>query len=47
MFALGELSAQIDGQRAAARAEFAERFAEFDTKPTRQALDAMLADLES
>ena len=47
MFALGELSAQIDGQRAAARAEFAERFAEFDTEPTRQALRAMLADLES
>ena len=47
MFALGELSAQIDGQRAAARAEFAERFAEFDTEPTRHALRAMLADLES
>ena len=46
MFALGELSAQIDGQRAAARAAFAERFAEFDTNPTRQAFKAMLAELD-
>ena len=45
MFALGELRAQVDAQRAVARAEFAERFAEFDTAETRQALRAMLAGL--
>ena len=45
MFALGELRAQVDAQRAVARAEFAERFAEFDTAATRQALRAMLAGL--
>lgn len=46
MFALGELSAHIDDVRAAARDEFAARFAEFDTKETRQAFEAMLAGLD-
>ncbi len=46
MLALGELSAHLDGRRAEARDAFAERFAEFDTKETRQALKAMLAGLD-
>ncbi|MFT3853416.1 MAG: CHAD domain-containing protein [Ilumatobacteraceae bacterium] len=47
MFALGELRAQIDAQCSRSRDEFAERFAEFDTKETRRAFKAMLADLPS
>jgi len=44
--AIGQLAERLDQRRAGARAEFGERFAEYDTKPTRQALDELLAPLE-
>ena len=40
--AVGQLVEQLERRRTAARDEFAERFAEFDSKPTRRALRAML-----
>ncbi|MGD9701807.1 MAG: CHAD domain-containing protein [Acidimicrobiia bacterium] len=42
MVAIGQLTERLDQHRLAARAEFADRFADFDTKATQGALDAML-----
>lgn len=42
MDAIGHLIEQLDQQRLAARAEFADRFADYDTPSTQRALDAML-----
>jgi CHAD domain-containing protein len=43
MLAIGQLTERLDQQRHAARVEFAERFAGYDTRATRRALDSMLA----
>jgi CHAD domain-containing protein len=40
--AIGQLTEWLDQQRQAARAEFAERFADYDTPSTQRTLDAML-----
>jgi CHAD domain-containing protein len=40
--AVGQLVEQLDRRRRAARDAFAERFTEFDSRPTRDALDEML-----
>jgi CHAD domain-containing protein len=40
--AIGQLTERLDQQRLAARAEFAERFAGYDTPATQRALDAVL-----
>jgi CHAD domain-containing protein len=45
MLAIGQLSVRLDQRRVAERAEFAERFADYDTGTTRQALDAALDGL--
>jgi CHAD domain-containing protein len=45
MFAVDQLSELLDEQRRAARAEFAERFADYDTASTQRALDAVLQGL--
>ena len=45
MLAIGQLSERLDQRRAAERAEFTERFADYDTKATRQALAAALDGL--
>jgi len=42
MLALGQLTELLDQRRRAARAEFAERFARYDTPATQRALDAVL-----
>ncbi len=42
VLAAGQLVEQLDQRRAATRAEFAVRFADFDSKPTRQALRDLL-----
>ena len=42
MAAIGLLTERLDGQRLAARAEFADRFADYDTPATQAALDAVL-----
>ena len=42
MVAIGQLTERLDQQRHAARVEFAERFAAYDTPATQRALDAML-----
>ncbi|MEP7113845.1 MAG: CHAD domain-containing protein [Ilumatobacteraceae bacterium] len=42
MVAIGQLTERLDQQRLAARAEFAERFADYDTPVTQRALDAVL-----
>ncbi len=42
MVAIGQLTERLDQQRLAARVEFAERFAGYDSPATRRALDAML-----
>lgn len=42
MFAIGELTERLSQQRAAARAEFARRFAGYDTRSTERALAAVL-----
>jgi CHAD domain-containing protein len=42
MLAIGQLTERLDQRRIATRAEFAERFAEYDTKPTQSALDTTL-----
>ncbi len=42
MVAIGQLNQRLDHQRLAARTEFAERFADYDTPATSRALDAML-----
>ena len=42
MLAIGQLTERLDQQRHAARVEFAERFADYDTPATRRALDAVL-----
>ena len=42
MVAIGQLTERLDQQRRAARVEFAERFADYDSHATRRALDAML-----
>ena len=42
MVAIGQLTERLDQQRQAARVEFAERFADYDTSATQRALDAML-----
>jgi CHAD domain-containing protein len=46
MFALGALSAQLDQRRRITRAEFHERFREFDSQTTRRALDRLLEGIE-
>lgn len=45
MVAIGQLSERLDQRRVAARVEFTERFAAYDTKATRRALDAALDGL--
>jgi CHAD domain-containing protein len=40
--AIGQLSERLDQQRVAARAEFAERFADYDTPATQRSLDAVI-----
>jgi len=40
--AIGQLTERLDQQRHAARVEFAERFADYDTPATQRELDAML-----
>lgn len=45
MLAIGQLSERLEQIRIAARTEFAERFAEYDTKATQRALDATLDGL--
>ncbi len=40
--AIGQLTERLDQQRHAARVEFAERFADYDTPATQRTLDAML-----
>jgi CHAD domain-containing protein len=47
LVAIGELAAHLDQRRLAARAEFAEQFASYDTKATRKALEEMLVSAES
>ena len=42
MLAIGQLTERLDQQRHAARIEFAERFADYDTPATQRALDAVL-----
>jgi CHAD domain-containing protein len=42
MLAIGQLSEQLDQRRHAAHVEFASRFADYDTKATRRALDKAL-----
>ncbi len=42
MVALGRLTERLDQQRLAARAEFTERFADYDTPKTQHALDAVI-----
>ncbi|MGI8684640.1 MAG: CHAD domain-containing protein [Acidimicrobiales bacterium] len=42
LVAMGRLTEHLEGRRRAARTEFAERFAAYDTKPTARALDALL-----
>ena len=42
MIAIGQLTERLDQQRGAARAEFAERFADYDTSSTNSSLDDML-----
>ncbi len=42
MVAIGQLTERLDQQRLAARAEFAQRFADYDTPATQRALDAVL-----
>ncbi len=42
MIAIGQLTERLDQQRGSARAEFAERFADYDTSSTYDALEAML-----
>jgi CHAD domain-containing protein len=43
VLAMGQLTAQLDRRRLEERAAFAERFAAYDTKATRRALDDLLA----
>ncbi len=45
MVAIGQLSERLDQRRIAARVEFTERFADYDTKSTRRALAAALDGL--
>jgi CHAD domain-containing protein len=45
MVAIGQLTERLDQQRLAARDEFADRFAGFDTRATRRALSAMLEEI--
>jgi CHAD domain-containing protein len=42
LVAIGQLTERLDQQRHAARVEFADRFADYDTATTQRALDAML-----
>ena len=42
MVAIGQLTERLDQQRLAARAEFAERFADYDTPATQRSLDAVI-----
>ena len=42
LVAIGQLTERLDQQRLAARAEFAARFADYDSRATRRALDAVL-----
>jgi CHAD domain-containing protein len=42
LVAIGQLTERLDQQRQAARLEFADRFADYDTATTQRALDAML-----
>jgi CHAD domain-containing protein len=45
MLAVGRLAGRLDEQRAAARAEFGERFGAYDTKETERAFHAAIAEL--
>lgn len=47
LLAMGELTAHLQQRRRATRAEFAERFAAFDTAETRNALDDLLGSVRS
>ncbi len=42
LVAIGRLTEHLEGRRRAAREEFAERFAAYDTKPTARSLDTLL-----
>ena len=42
LVAIGQLTERLDQTRLAARAEFAERFADYDSRATQRALDSML-----
>ncbi len=42
MIAIGQLTERLDQRRGAARAEFAERFADYDTPATYDSLEEML-----
>jgi hypothetical protein len=45
MLAIGQLTERLERRRLAARAEFTERFAAYDTKATRRALAATIGPL--
>jgi hypothetical protein len=45
MVAIGQLAERLDQQRLAARSEFSERFAAYDTNETALAFDAAIAGL--
>ncbi|MDP1818330.1 MAG: CHAD domain-containing protein [Acidimicrobiales bacterium] len=45
LLAIGRLGEQLDRRRSSERAAFADRFAAYDTKPNRRALDDLLAPL--
>jgi hypothetical protein len=47
MVAIGQLSERLDQQRLAARTEFAERFADYDTPATQRSLDAVIEGITS
>lgn len=47
MVAIGQLTERLDQTRAAARAEFAERFADYDSAATKRSLDALLEAIDT
>ena len=46
MVAIGQLVERLDQTRAAARAEFSARFADYDSPATKRALDALLRAID-
>ena len=47
MVAIGQLTERLDQTRAAARAEFAGRFADYDSSTTERSLDALLRAIDT